>query len=53
MAYVGTADIELPPDLGGTEPTEWAPEVVTGPDGMHHLYLASFQGALKTGSTCE
>src|ERR1017187_6787565 len=28
-AYVGTAEIALPQDLGGQEPTEWAPEVVT------------------------
>lgn len=27
--YLGTADIKLPPEIGGTEPTLWAPDVVT------------------------
>src|SRR5882724_4397828 len=37
--YVDTADIELPPALGGAEPTQWAPDVVTAPDGTHHMFL--------------
>lgn len=28
-SYVGTADIELPPQIGGSEPTLWAPHIVT------------------------
>ena len=28
-SYLGTADIELPPEIGGTEPTHWAPDIVT------------------------
>ncbi len=46
-SYVGTADIELPPDIGGTEPTQWAPEIATGPDGVHHLYLAVVPGVFE------
>jgi hypothetical protein len=46
-SYVGTADIALPVELGGTEPTEWAPEVVTGPDGTHHLYIAVVPGIFE------
>jgi hypothetical protein len=46
-AYVGTADIELPSSLGGEEPTEWAPEVITGPDGLHHLYIAVVPGIFE------
>jgi hypothetical protein len=46
-SYVGTADIALPPDIGGTEPTQWAPEIATGPDGVHHLYLAVVPGVFE------
>jgi hypothetical protein len=43
-AYVGTAQIELPAAIGGTEPTQWAPEIVTGPDGTHHMFLTVVPG---------
>ena len=46
--YVGTANIEgLPPDIGGTEPTHWAPDVVTAPDGMHHMFLTVVPGVFE------
>jgi hypothetical protein len=45
--YLGTADIELPPDLGGTEPTHWAPDVITAPDGIHHMYLTAVPGVFE------
>ena len=45
--HVGVANIEMPQDLGGAEPTEWAPEVVTGPDGLHHLYIAVVPGIFE------
>lgn len=35
--YLGTADLELPPDLGGTEPTHWAPDVITAPQATSNL----------------
>ena len=46
-SYVGTADITLPPDLGGTEPTHWAPDVITAPDGSHHMYLTVVPGVFE------
>jgi hypothetical protein len=45
--YLGTADIELPPALGGAEPTHWAPEIVTAPDGTHHLFLTVVPGVFE------
>ena len=43
-SYVGTADIELPPGMGGKDATHWAPEVVLGSDGVHHMYLTVVPG---------
>jgi hypothetical protein len=45
--YVGTANIELPPNLGGAEPTHWAPDVVTAPDGVHHMFLTVVPGVFE------
>lgn len=45
--YLGTAEIELPPDIGGTEPTHWAPDVITAPDGTHHMYLTVVPGIFE------
>lgn len=42
--YVGTADIELPPEFGGDQTTHWAPEVMTAPDGTHHMFLSVVPG---------
>jgi GH43 family beta-xylosidase len=47
-SYLGTADIELPAEVGGAEPTHWAPEVITGPDGVHHMYLSVVPGVFET-----
>jgi hypothetical protein len=46
-SYLGTADIELPADIGGTEPTEWAPDVITSPDGVHHMFLTVVPGVFE------
>ena len=46
-SYLGTADIELPADIGGTEPTHWAPEVFTAPDGLHHMFLTVVPGVFE------
>lgn len=46
-AYLGTADIELPAEIGGTEPTHWAPDIVTAPDGTHHLFLTVVPGIFE------
>jgi hypothetical protein len=45
--YLGTAEIELPPEIGGDEPTHWAPDVMTGPDGTHHMYLTAVPGVFE------
>lgn len=45
--YLGLAEIELPPEIGGAEPTHWAPDVVTGPDGVHHMYLTVVPGIFE------
>ncbi|MBN2476518.1 MAG: hypothetical protein JXB62_18025 [Pirellulales bacterium] len=42
--YLGEADIELPPRFGGQQATHWAPEVVTGPNGTHHMFLSVVPG---------
>ena len=42
--YVGTAAIDLPRSIGGEHPTEWAPEIATTRDGVHHLFLAVVPG---------
>ncbi len=45
--YAGTANIDLPVEVSGSQPTHWAPEVITGPDGMHHMYLTVVPGIFK------
>ncbi len=44
---VGDAAIDLPPAVGSTQPTQWAPEVLTGPDGTHHMYLTVVPGVFE------
>lgn len=46
-SYVGTADIELPAEIGGAEPTHWAPDVLTAPDGTHHMFLTVVPGVFE------
>jgi hypothetical protein len=46
-AYLGTAEIELPDEIGGAEPTHWAPDVITAPDGTHHMYLTVVPGVFE------
>ncbi|MRV76205.1 family 43 glycosylhydrolase [Duganella sp. FT92W] len=43
-SYVGEADIELPPTMGGKDATHWAPDVVRGDDGVYHMYLTVVPG---------
>jgi len=45
--YVGTAEIELPDEFGGTNVTHWAPEVYTAPDGSHHMFLTVVPGIFR------
>jgi hypothetical protein len=42
--YLGTADIELPPELGGLEATHWAPDIVRADDGSWHMFLTVVPG---------
>jgi alpha-L-arabinofuranosidase len=45
--YSGEAQIDLPPEIGGAEPTLWAPDVITTPDGMHHMFLTVVPGVFE------
>ena len=45
--YVGVADIELPKEVGGDEPTHWAPDILTAPDGTHHMFLTVVPGVFE------
>jgi hypothetical protein len=45
--YGGTADIALPEDVGGKEPTLWAPDIVTADDGTHHMFLTVVPGVFE------
>lgn len=46
-SYLGTANIDLPAEVGGREPTHWAPEVVTDRGGGHHLFLTVVPGVFE------
>jgi GH43 family beta-xylosidase len=46
-SYIGTADIELPTSVGGSNPTHWAPDVITAPDGLHHMFLTVVPGVFE------
>ncbi len=46
-SYIGTAQIELPMEYGGTNVTHWAPEVFTAPDGRHHMFLTVVPGVFQ------
>jgi hypothetical protein len=46
-SYVGTAEIDLPTEYGGTNVTHWAPEVFTAPDGVHHMLLTVVPGIFE------
>ena len=46
--YLGTAEISLPAEIAGGEPTTlWAPDVVTAPDGSHHMFLSVVPGVFE------
>jgi hypothetical protein len=47
-SYVGLADISVPEQVGGTQPTLWAPEIVTADDGTHHMFLTIVPGIFET-----
>ncbi|PTX91814.1 glycosyl hydrolase [Opitutus sp. ER46] len=43
----GEAVIQLPPDVAGEQPTWWAPDVLTAPDGTHHMFLTVVPGVFE------
>jgi sucrose-6-phosphate hydrolase SacC (GH32 family) len=45
--YIGTADIELPPEMGGMDATHWAPDVVRADDGTWHMFLTVVPGVFE------
>jgi len=45
--YLGTADIELPPEMGGQDATHWAPDVVRADDGTYHMFLTVVPGVFE------
>ncbi|MCC5835948.1 MAG: glycosyl hydrolase [Opitutales bacterium] len=47
-SYVGTIVASLPEELISDEPTLWAPEVMTAPDGKHHMYLTVVPGVFES-----
>jgi GH43 family beta-xylosidase len=46
--YIGTADIELPPGMGGDQATHWAPDVVRDDHGLWHMFLTVVPGVFET-----
>lgn len=47
-SYVGTAQIDLPEELGGDGATHWAPELFTDSKGVHHMLLTVVPGVFET-----
>lgn len=45
--YAGTANIELPPEMGGKNATHWAPEVVRDDAGVFHMFLTVVPGIFE------
>jgi hypothetical protein len=47
-APAGEAAIHgIPADIAGSEPTYWAPDVLTAPDGTHHMFLTVVPGVFE------
>jgi len=42
--YLGTANIDLPAQMGGSDATHWAPDVVRAADGSWHMFLTVVPG---------
>ena len=45
--FVGMAQVELPPEYGGTNVTEWAPDVTRAPDGTWQMFLTVVPGIFE------
>ena len=45
--FVGMAQIDLPPEYGGANVTEWAPDVRRAPDGSWQMFLTVVPGIFE------
>ena len=45
--FVGMAQIDLPPEYGGADVTEWAPDVRLAPDGTWQMFLTVVPGIFQ------
>jgi hypothetical protein len=45
--HAGVADIELPPEFGGSNATHWAPDVVRDSAGVFHMFLTVVPGIFE------
>ena len=45
--YAGDADIQVPVEVGSTNPTFWAPDVVAGENGVWHMFVTVVPGIFK------
>lgn len=45
--HAGEAAIDLPDRFGGAQASHWAPEVLTAPDGEHHMFLSVVPGTFE------
>ncbi|MFZ6756123.1 family 43 glycosylhydrolase [Undibacterium sp. Ji50W] len=45
--YIGEADIELPPQMGGAQATHWAPDIIRANDGSYHMHLTVVPGIFE------
>jgi hypothetical protein len=45
--YVGTCEVELPKEIGGDQPTHWAPDIVSTADGVQHMFLTVVPGVFE------
>jgi hypothetical protein len=43
----GDVEITLPTELAGNQPTLWAPDVRSGADGVHHMFLTTVPGIFE------
>lgn len=45
--FVGMAQVELPVEYGGTNVTQWAPDVIRAPDGTWQMFLTVVPGIFQ------
>jgi hypothetical protein len=45
--FIGMAQVELPEEYGGTNVTQWAPDVIRAPDGTWQMFLTVVPGIFE------